>query len=186
MHIVHQFDVSTLNWVKGEIDETLNQARFAFEDFCEDPDEKGSLDKCIGYLHQVLGTLELDRQPVELGQWLRRTVMPWRQAAHDKGLHWRTDLPDWLPVLQIDPDRMAQVLGNLLSNAIKYTPEGSVAVEASVQDGGVAIAVVDTGIGIAPSEQESCIPEICRFAVKLIFETQISSALEPSSARTIS
>ncbi len=33
---------------------------------------------------------------------------------------------------QIDPDRMAQVLGNLLSNAIKYTPEGTISVEALV------------------------------------------------------
>ncbi len=57
-------------------------------------------------------------------------------------------------VNEIDPDRLAQALGNLLSNAIKYTPEGTVSVEASVQDSRVAIVVSDTGIGIAPAEQE--------------------------------
>ena len=112
------------------------------------------LDSLTNLHGQVLGTLELERQPVELGQWLRRTVTPWRQSAHDKGLHWRTEIPDSLPVLQIDPDRMAQVLGNLLSNAIKYTPEGTVSVSASVEGDEVAIVVGDTGIGVSLSERE--------------------------------
>jgi signal transduction histidine kinase len=103
---------------------------------------------------QVLGTLELKRQPVALGTWLPGIVTPWRQAAHDKGLHWQMEIPEGLPVLDIDPDRMAQVLGNVLSNAIKYTPEGTVSVEAQTKGGGVAIVIGDTGIGIAPSEQD--------------------------------
>jgi signal transduction histidine kinase len=49
---------------------------------------------------------------------------------------------------------MAQVLGNLLSNAIKYTPEGTLSLEARASDDKVLIVVSDTGIGIAPSEQE--------------------------------
>jgi two-component system sensor histidine kinase BaeS len=112
------------------------------------------LDSLTDLHDQVLGTLELNRQSIALAGWLRRTVSPWRQAAHDQGLHWRTEIPDSLPVLEIDPDRLAQALGNLLSNAIKYTSEGTVSVEASVQDGHVAIVVGDTGIGIAPGEQE--------------------------------
>ncbi len=112
------------------------------------------LDSLTDLHDQVLGTLELNRQPIALGDWLRRTVTPWRQAAQDKGLHWRIDIPDPLPVLEIDPDRMAQVLGNLLSNAIKYTLEGTVSVGASVEERGVSIIVADSGIGIAPSEQE--------------------------------
>jgi signal transduction histidine kinase len=75
-------------------------------------------------------------------------------VAHAEGLHWRTEIPGSLPVLEIDQDRMAQALGNLLSNAIKYTPEGTVSVDAFVRDSSVFIAVGDTGIGIAPSEQD--------------------------------
>ncbi len=111
------------------------------------------LDSLTDLHDQVLGTLELNRQPVALGDWLRRTVTPWRQAAHDQGLHWHMEIPDSLPVLMIDPNRMAQVLGNLLSNAIKYTPDGTISVEASVWDSGVSIVVADTGIGILPAEQ---------------------------------
>jgi CheY-like chemotaxis protein len=48
-----------------------------------------------------------------------------------------------------------QVLYNLLSNAIKFTPEGgSIAVEAAVADGEVRVSVRDTGVGIAPADQE--------------------------------
>ena len=112
------------------------------------------LDSLTDLHSQVLGTMELNRQSTPLGEWLRRTVTPWREVAHANGLHWRTDIPDSLPVLRIDQDRMAQALGNLLSNAIKYTPEGTVSVDAFVRDSSVRIAVGDTGIGISPSEQD--------------------------------
>jgi signal transduction histidine kinase len=103
---------------------------------------------------QVLGTLELDLQPIALSEWLPRTVTPWREVAHDQGLHWQMEIPDSLPVVEVDADRLAQSLGNLLSNAIKYTPEGTITVEASAQDSGVAIVVGDTGIGVSPLEQD--------------------------------
>jgi two-component system sensor histidine kinase BaeS len=108
----------------------------------------------LSELHgQVLGTLELNRQPTPLSDWLRRTMSPWREVAHAKGLHWQISIPDSLPALDIDADRMAQVLGNLLSNAIKYTPDGTVSVEANAGDDAVSIVVGDTGIGIAPADQ---------------------------------
>jgi signal transduction histidine kinase len=112
------------------------------------------LDSLTDLHGQVLGTLELDFRPVALSEWLPRTVRPWRQAAHDKGLYWQIEIPGELPVLDIDSDRMAQVLGNLLSNAIKYTPEGTISVEASTQAEQVVITVGDTGIGIAAAEHK--------------------------------
>lgn len=56
-------DLSTLGWVKTEIDETLKQARLALESFAENPTDKTRLRFCITHLHQVVGTLlmvELD------------------------------------------------------------------------------------------------------------------------------
>jgi signal transduction histidine kinase len=112
------------------------------------------LDSLTDLHDQVLGTLELNLQPVALSEWLPRTVTPWREVAHDKGLHWQMEVAGSLPMVEVDADRLAQALGNLLSNAIKYTPEGTITVKASVQDSGVAIVVGDTGIGVAPSEQD--------------------------------
>jgi signal transduction histidine kinase len=103
---------------------------------------------------QVSGTLKLDLQPVSLTDWLPAALGHWREAACAKGLDWQVTLPTVLPVLKIDPDRVAQALGNLLSNAIKFTPSGeTVSVDADIKDGEVWIRVEDTGPGIAPDEQ---------------------------------
>lgn len=53
------YDYSTLNWVKGEIDETLNQARQALEAYVENPEDETQLQFCATHLHQVHGTLKM-------------------------------------------------------------------------------------------------------------------------------
>lgn len=110
----------------------------------------------LAKLHdQILGTLELDCRPTKLDQWLNQALIPWREAAQSKGLHWRADVPLTLPTLEIDPDRMAQVLGNLLSNAIKYTPAGgSVSVAAGSDEQTMWLCVSDTGPGLTEEEQK--------------------------------
>jgi two-component system sensor histidine kinase BaeS len=109
----------------------------------------------LAQLHgQVLGTLELDREPIPLAEWLPRVLATWRAAAHSKGLAWEVRAPADLPILEADPDRLARALGNLLSNAVKYTPPGgTVTVEADVEDGEVWIRVSDTGPGIDPEDR---------------------------------
>lgn len=103
---------------------------------------------------RVLGAVELKYQPTDLNDWLACTIAPWREAARDKGLQWETSIPEDLPALTVDPDRLAQVVGNLLSNAIKYTPEGTVSVAAGATAEDVWIRVSDTGPGIAPEDQD--------------------------------
>jgi signal transduction histidine kinase len=110
----------------------------------------------LAQLHgQVLGTLELDRQSIDLSNWLPSILFPWRAAALDKGLEWHATIPDDLPTIDVDPDRLAQAIGNLLSNAIKYTSEeGKVRVTAGASEHDTWIEVDDTGPGIVLSEQE--------------------------------
>jgi two-component system sensor histidine kinase BaeS len=112
------------------------------------------LDDLAGLHDQVLGTLELNRQPTALGEWLARTLPPWRESAQAKGLKWETTIPPDLPTVDVDPDRLAQVVGNLLSNAIKYTPtRGTVSLDAGIEGEEAWIRVGDTGPGIDPEEQ---------------------------------
>jgi two-component system, OmpR family, sensor histidine kinase BaeS len=110
----------------------------------------------LARLHeQVLGSLEMNFQQVSISDWLPRVLGPWREAALEKRLHWNYQCQDTLPVIPMDPDRMAQALGNLLSNAIRYTPnEGRISVEVGAEDGHVFMRVEDTGPGIASDEQE--------------------------------
>lgn len=52
-------DYSTLNWVREQIAETLKQVRHTLEAYVEDPREKGEMESCAGYLHQVRGALRM-------------------------------------------------------------------------------------------------------------------------------
>jgi two-component system sensor histidine kinase BaeS len=82
------------------------------------------LNDLAGLYDQVLGSLELNRQWVNLGEWLPDVLIPWQVAAHTKDIDWRLELSGDLPDLQADPDRLAQAIGNLCSNAVKFTPKG--------------------------------------------------------------
>jgi PAS domain S-box-containing protein len=61
------------------------------------------------------------------------------------------DVPADMPSLYVDPRRLSQALGNLLANALKFTPAGGTVrfVARPQHDGGVHLAVEDTGIGMA-------------------------------------
>ena len=109
----------------------------------------------LARLHdRVLGSLEIEKREVEVGSWLVNLLAPWRKAAYAKDLDWQVSVPDDLPTLEMDPDRMAQAVGNLLSNAVKFTPPGgTISVGVGTQDGEFWISVTDTGPGIAPEEQ---------------------------------
>jgi len=112
------------------------------------------LNDLTGLYDQVTGVLELKTQPIALTEWLRIVLQTHRESASAKGLHWQVTIPDDLPVIDVDPDRLAQALGNLVDNAIKFTPSGGeVSVDVSVQDNGVDINVQDTGPGIPMDEQ---------------------------------
>ncbi len=65
-------------------------------------------------------------------------------------------VPHGLPVIRSDRQKVKQILLNLLTNALKFTPRGSVTVSCAHQSAGrtISLAVADTGIGIAPADQE--------------------------------
>ena len=69
--------------------------------------------------------------------------------------------PEGLPPLFTDHGKVAQILRNFLSNALKFTEQGEIRVSARLSDGGQAVvfAVTDTGIGIAPEDQERIFDE---------------------------
>ncbi len=103
---------------------------------------------------QTLGELELNRRQLDLRKWLPEMLVTWREAARAKGISWQVDIPDQLPTITADADRLAQALGNLLSNAIKYTPRGkSVSLAVQTYTDAVRLCVCDTGPGISPEEQ---------------------------------
>lgn len=65
--------------------------------------------------------------------------------------------------INVDNDRMKQVLNNFLSNAFKNTPDGSITVGWKVLDGEVEIYVEDTGVGISPERQTTIFEKFSKY-----------------------
>jgi len=109
----------------------------------------------LAHLHdQVLGTLELNLQPVNLSIWLPQVLIPWREAAKDKKQTWQITIPNDLPPILVDTQRLAQAVGNLVSNAIKYTPVGgSITLTTGSSQQETWIQVRDSGPGMSAEEQ---------------------------------
>jgi signal transduction histidine kinase len=101
------------------------------------------------------GHQTLERVPFPLGTEIAMAERMIAPLAMGKAQVLTVDVPDDLPAVVADRDRLRQVLLNLLSNAHKFTPEGG-AITLSARCAGrgtVAITVADTGIGIAPEHQ---------------------------------
>lgn len=92
--------------------------------------------------------LEIINEPTDVPKLVCEVVAACEVARARKSLNLRTEIGD-MPVLEVDPQRIRQIIFNLLSNAYKYTDEGTVTVRASWQDGGtLTLSVEDTGRGI--------------------------------------
>ncbi len=98
------------------------------------------------------GELKLNRQVEDISRIIRRTAALVHAKAAKKGVSLSLDLSDELPAVNIDPQRISQVLANLLDNAIAHTAEGgTITVTARQRDSWVEVSVSDTGEGI-PAE----------------------------------
>ena len=101
------------------------------------------------------GRMELELGRFDLPQALQDTLVLVRERAVRHGIELSLDADARLGTLVADERKIKQVMLNLLSNAVKFTPEGGrVDVRAIPTDGAVEISVADTGIGIAPENQD--------------------------------
>jgi signal transduction histidine kinase len=98
------------------------------------------------------GTMALRREPTDFNGLIRQSVELYEDLAEERGVDIRTNVPSEL-VVEVDRNRMRQVLANLLDNALKYTPAGGVVEIAARRDNGDAVLTVsDTGVGIPADE----------------------------------
>jgi len=101
------------------------------------------------------GKLQLELEPVDIKSLVLGTCMQMSPLIQGKQQTLKTDLPDFIPIIHGDGQRLEQVLLNLLTNAVKFTPEkGTITVGVKKEDAGLVIGVHDDGIGIAKEEQD--------------------------------
>ena len=95
------------------------------------------------------GTADLEMSPVDVGVLLRSVVEKFTPQAQKAGVDLQLNIPEQVPALMGDGDRLAQVFTNLVDNALKFaTPNGQITLSALRAGGEIAISITDTGIGI--------------------------------------
>ncbi len=104
--------------------------------------------------------MELEVSEFDLPTAIENALILVRERASRRGITLGRTIDEHLGMLHGDERKVKQVLLNLLSNALKFTPEGGrIDVSARLQDSAAEIAVADTGVGIAPGDQEAVFQE---------------------------
>jgi signal transduction histidine kinase len=99
------------------------------------------------------GALQLKKEPTDLAALVRETAAAFGSQADAAGVKLELGLAG-APALDVDPQRIGEVLTNLVANALRYTPRGGrigIRLEADGA-GGVGVSVADSGPGIPPGD----------------------------------
>lgn len=111
------------------------------------------VDDLLSVSSMELGSLTLNKQTTDMQRLLNEVLTKVRAQMEEKQLTFEAVLPEKLPEMKIDKDKVATVLVNLIGNAVKYTPpEGRVAFRVNVTDQQLQIIVEDSGVGISEEE----------------------------------
>jgi signal transduction histidine kinase/DNA-binding response OmpR family regulator len=104
------------------------------------------------------GRLDLHLEPMHVEEAVERVISSMKARADQRDLLLHSEIPGevpGLPLVYADPDRVVQILTNLVGNACQYTPSGgSIVVSARAARDKLAVTVRDTGIGVAPENQD--------------------------------
>jgi signal transduction histidine kinase len=104
--------------------------------------------------------MELESTAFDLGMAIENALTLMRERAGRGGIALHQAVDQRLGQIWGDERKIKQVLLNLLSNALKFTPEGGrIDVRAGLVDGMAEVSVADTGIGIAPEDQDAVFEE---------------------------
>jgi len=133
-----------------------------------------ALDQMLALLDDLLditaiesGKLTLRLVPTAIAPFIERVSRLNRFIGDPKGITLVTNVPDDLPLVTLDPQRIEQVLNNLLGNAFKFShSDTSVMLEAAQVDGAVEFSVYDQGQGIRPDEIDMVFGEFQRVSTK--------------------
>ena len=101
------------------------------------------------------GRLRLDPAPLPFPDFLDELVRMVQPQAEGKGLSFRLETQGRVPAwVQADAKRLRQILINLLGNAVRFTDRGGIVFRVDCRHEVLRFEVEDTGIGIAPQDQE--------------------------------
>jgi signal transduction histidine kinase len=111
------------------------------------------------------GKMRMHFASTDLPALVNNVVGLFQTEAAKKDIHLSADLPVQMPRLLFDADRMEQVVINLMGNALKFTNAGGrihVSLQHHTEAETVSVSVTDTGVGIAPEDQELIFDEFAQ------------------------
>lgn len=101
------------------------------------------------------GRFTIEPKPTNLTELIEEVVSEMQTRASEQGLHLVGNVAQNMPVINIDRDRIKQVLINLIGNSLKFTPrEGRIIVTSERQDKVILTTIRDTGMGIKAEDME--------------------------------
>ena len=135
---------------------TENQVRYAQTISSAGNDLLALINDVLDLSRIEAGKIEVAPQSVSLAAIIEPLTKMFEPTATEKKLRFATVIEPGAPaVLETDPQRLGQILKNLLSNAMKFTPRGEVGLRVfAAGSDAISFAVRDTGVGIAPHQQE--------------------------------
>lgn len=109
----------------------------------------GMVEDLLDFSRMQDGRLKLRLVSMDLFAQLEQAALTFHERALREGKQFTYDIPDVAAPMTGDPERMMQVFVNIIDNAIKYTEkDGTVRVQAAIEDAYIRVAVADTGKGI--------------------------------------
>jgi PAS domain S-box-containing protein len=112
------------------------------------------VDELLDLARVELGMLQMNLTSVDASHLLQSIAGEMRPMLDGNGQTLTVSVPEPLPPVQADEERLRQIVLNLMINASKFTPEGgSITLRAMVQTDNLVIEIEDTGTGISPEEQ---------------------------------
>jgi len=143
------------------------------------------VDDLLSISSMEVGALSAERKTVETVRLFAEVETKVLPSMQQKNINFDVRLPEKMPELQLDKEKMVAVLVNLLGNAAKYTPEdGNVAMKVKIDDAHLQIAIEDTGVGISAEEMPKVFDKFFRSADERV-QAETGTGLGLSLAREV-
>ncbi|MDD3886483.1 MAG: ATP-binding protein [Victivallaceae bacterium] len=118
------------------------------------------------------GKMQYSYNFCDFSKLVKHVTRSFEHVARNSELTLECRIPEYLPELKIDEQRIRQILFNLVGNAVKFTPRGKITIHTSLAPGRgncgiLTFSVQDTGIGIAPKDIEKLLKPFVQLNSKI-------------------
>jgi len=101
------------------------------------------------------GKVEIHKEETSIEKIIEETIEKMQKPAEDKGVKITFSKPkEDIPLLNIDTNKIENILINLIDNALKYTPQGEITISLQKEEKDIKIEIKDTGDGMTKEEIE--------------------------------